>query len=172
MIEQRRKAEAVYSQMEQSLSREKRSKDIANFEVVTTRKIEKRTKQERFEQLKCRNELDLLDRRRELAQLYNDELAQWKSEMYQMTETQEDRKARIMERAYQLRDAREKKRQVIVERAYDLQWRDSCDDSRTLDSKTLDLYMNDERLKQVQAKKERNAQLSANENAFLKDLNV
>lgn len=88
-----------------------------------------------------------------------------------MAETQEDRKARIMERAYALRDAREKERQQIVEKAYDLQWRESCDDARTLDSKTLDMYMNQERGKQVALKKLRNEELSANENAWLQEWN-
>jgi hypothetical protein len=171
MIEQRRIAEQKYSRMESSLANEKRSRDIANFEVVTTKKIEKRTKQERFNRLRRDNDIALLARRQELADLYNDEITQWKNEMYQMTETQEDRKARIMERAYELRDARETARQKLVEEAYNLQWRDSCDDARTLDSKTLDKYMNEERLRQIEEKKKRNELLSANENEWLKDWN-
>jgi len=171
MIEQRRIAEEKYSRMESSLAKEKRSRDIANFEVVTTKKIEKRTKQERFERLRRDNEVALLSRRQQLAALYNDEITQWKQEMFEMTETQEDRKSRIMERAYELRDARESARQKIVEHAYNEQWRDSCDDARTLDSKTLDIYMNKERLRQIEEKKQRNEDLSANENLWLKDWN-
>jgi hypothetical protein len=92
--------------------------------------------------------------------------------MFNNTETLDDRKARIMERAYALRDARESERQKIVAAAYDQQWRDSCDDARTLDSKTLDKYMNSERLRQIQEKKDRNERLSANENEWLKEWNV
>ena len=103
--------------------------------------------------------------------MYNNDLDNWNNEMLQMAETQENRKARIMERAYTLRDARESERQQIVERAYDLQWRDSCDDARTLDSKTLELYMNKERVEQMEAKKRQNEQLSLNEDAWLKDWN-
>lgn len=171
MIAQRRIAEEKYSLMETSLANEKRSRDIANFEVVTTKKIEKRTKQERFERLRRDNDVALLARRQELAALYNDEIAMWKKEMFEMTETQEDRKARIMERAYELRDAREAARQKLVETAYNQQWRDSCDDARTLDSKTLDVYMNDERMRQIEEKKKRNGELSANENAWLQEWN-
>lgn len=170
-IEQRRVAEEAYRRMESSLAKEKRSRDIASFEVVTTKKIEKRTKQERFERLRRENELNLLARRQKLADLYNDEINEWKQEMFQMTETQEDRKARIMERAYQLRDAREAARQKTVEDAYNLQWRDSCDDARTLDSKTLDVYMNEERMRQIEEKKKRKEELSANEDAWLKEWN-
>ena len=171
-IEQRRRAEEAYSQMEQSLAHEKRSRDIANFEVVTAKKIEKRTKQERFERLMRDNEIRLLERRKQLAELYNYEISEWKNEMAQLAETQEDRKARIMERAYALRDAREAARQKIVEEAYNLRWRDSCDDARTLDSKAVELFMNEERLRQIEEKKKRKQELSENENAWLKEWSV
>lgn len=45
MIEQRRKAEVAYSVMEGSLTSEKRNRDIANFEIKTTKKIESRRNQ-------------------------------------------------------------------------------------------------------------------------------
>lgn len=47
MIEQRRRAEVAYNAMENSLASEKRNRDIANFEIKTTKKIEKRRNQVR-----------------------------------------------------------------------------------------------------------------------------
>ncbi len=91
--------------------------------------------------------------------------------MLNKTEAQEDRKARIMERAYALRDARERERQKLVEAAYNQQWRDSCDDARTLDSKTLDKFMHAERIRQIQEKKQRNEVLSQRENDWLNEWN-
>ena len=55
-----------------------------------------------------------------------------------------------MERAYALREAREKERLRIVREKYDEQWRDACDDARTLDSKAMTRYMNEQRLQQIQ----------------------
>lgn len=171
MIEQRRIAEEAYRRMEASLAREKRSRDIANFEVNTTKKIEKRTKQEIFDRLRRENEISLLSRRQELSELYNSEIEEWKNEMYNNTETQADRKERIMERAYALRDAREKARQKQVEEAYDLRWRESCDDARTLDSKSLEIFMNNERVKQMEEKKKRKEEQSLNEDAWIIEWN-
>lgn len=74
---------------------------------------------------------------------------------------------RIMERAYALRDAREKERMAIVKQKYDAQWRDACDDARTLDSKAMTLYMNQERLRQIEEKRQRKKELSSAENAFV-----
>lgn len=74
---------------------------------------------------------------------------------------------RIMERAYALRDARENERKAIVKQKYDAQWRDACDDARTLDSKAMTIYMNKERIRQIEEKKARKIQLSSQENAFV-----
>lgn len=76
-----------------------------------------------------------------------------------------------MERAYALRDAREKSRQEYVRRRLDDQWRDSCDDARTLDSKALVLHMNKERLGQIAEKMKSKQNLSSQENSFLAEWN-
>ena len=83
----------------------------------------------------------------------------------------EDRKSRIMERAYALRDAREESRQKLVQSKLDLQWREACDDARTLDSKAMRKFMNQERLKQIQDKIKRQEQVSVTENSFLAEWN-
>lgn len=72
-----------------------------------------------------------------------------------------------MERAYALRDSREKQRQELVNQKYAQQWRDSCDDARTLDSKATTLFMNQERLRQIREKMDMKKQLSSQENDFL-----
>lgn len=76
---------------------------------------------------------------------------------------------RIMERAYALRDAREAERKAIVKQKYDAQWRDACDDARTLDSKAMVIFMNQERLRQIEEKRTRKQQLSVQENSFVEE---
>lgn len=76
---------------------------------------------------------------------------------------------RIRQRAYALKEAREKARQEIANQKYDEQWRSSCDDARTLDSKSLELYMNQERLKQIQEKVQRKQRLSQQEDSYLQE---
>ncbi len=78
---------------------------------------------------------------------------------------------RIMERAYALRDAREKERAKFVQEKYNEQWRDACDDARTLDSKAMTKHMNKERIAQIQDKIKRKEQTSSQENYFLDEWN-
>ena len=72
-----------------------------------------------------------------------------------------------MERAYMLRDAREKERNDFAKASYDLQWREACDDARSLDSKAMTIYMAQERMSQIEEKRKRNQNLSTEENAFV-----
>ena len=59
---------------------------------------------------------------------------------------------RIMERAYKLRDERERLRNEHVKASLDKQWRDACDDARTLDSEALLKLVSKERQQQIEAK--------------------
>ncbi len=76
-----------------------------------------------------------------------------------------------MERAYALRDAREAERSRFVKEKYDEQWRDACDDARTLDSKAMTKFMNKERIGQIQDKIRRKENISSQENSFLGEWN-
>lgn len=74
-----------------------------------------------------------------------------------------------MERAYALRDARDAQRKQYVQECYDRQWRDACDDARSLDSAALRVHMSNERLRQIEEKKQRKQVLTAEENAFVEN---
>ncbi len=124
-----------------------------------------------FEEKKKSYDDNLANRRKRLAALYNEEMESWQYEVLGKVETQEDRKARIMQKAYALRDAREKERQEFVKQRLDDQWRDSCDDARTLDSKAMTKFMNQERVRQIQEKIEKKQYLSSQENSFLEEWN-
>ncbi len=78
---------------------------------------------------------------------------------------------RIMERAYALRDAREKERARFVKEKYNEQWRDACDDARTLDSKAMTKAMHKDRIAQIEDKIRRKQQVSSQENSFLDEWN-
>ncbi len=122
--------------------------------------------QKRFDELRREQEASLLQRKQQLAALYNEEIESWRSEVLAAAETQEDRKKNIMERAYALRDKREKTRSEYVKNALDAQWRDACDDARTLDSKAMLQYVKNERLAQIEEKIRRKERLSAQDNDF------
>ena len=67
---------------------------VAKFELSTGAKIDRRNKQEAYQRLSKENEDMIILRRRGLADLYNSEMEQWRSEALAKIETQEDRKAR------------------------------------------------------------------------------
>jgi len=167
ILEARRRAEEQGREMEAVLVEHDKILLKANFEKQTTAKIEARIKNNRFEQLRREKEQDLFERRRELAALYNDEIADWRVKIANLGETREDVQARIMKKAYALRDARESAREKFIKGCYDAQWRDACDDARSLDSKAMTKFMGAERVNQIRQKQQRNIELTANENDFL-----
>lgn len=150
-LESRRRQEDVARAMQSSLLDHARCLNKANFEIKTTAKLESRIKDERFKAYQHRADLNLLSRRQELADLYNYERDAWKEECLQKVETVEERKNRIMERAYKLRDDREAARMEYVKKCYDDQWRDACDEARTLDSIAMTQWVKEERLKRIDA---------------------
>jgi hypothetical protein len=94
-------------------------------------------------------------------------LEEWNQEVLSNVETIEERKDRIMKKAFALRDARETARQSYVEKAYKMQWRDSNDDSRTLNSNEMMKFMAKERLKQAEDNIARRAQEGSDNETFL-----
>lgn len=72
-----------------------------------------------------------------------------------------------MEKAYELREARQREKERLIEDCYDRQWRDACDDARTLDSVALTTFMNNQRLQQIEDKVRTKQRISEEENSFL-----
>jgi len=171
VIEARKKVDAKYKEMAALRAEDRKILQIASFEQNTTRKIENNAQREVLEGRKQDFEVDLFNRRMKLADLYNEEISGWRAEVLSNVESQDSRKDRIMERAYALRDARESQRLKLVQEKYNVQWRDACDDARTLDSKAMTQFMNKERVQQIEDKISRKAELSKNENSFLTEWN-
>lgn len=71
-----------------------------------------------------------------------------------------------MERAYALREEREKARREHVKAALDQQWRDACDDARTLDSEALLRHVSQERKDQIDEKIRNKIRLTDEEKKF------
>eukprot|EP00752_Nemacystus_decipiens_P010861 g9656.t1 len=135
---------------------------FANWENKTADAIATRAGGERLRSLEGANAEALLARRHQVADLYNREMEQWEYEILNSAETIEQRKARILEKATKLKNAREASRRNYVQECYDRQWRDACDDARTLDSKANTEWVTAQRWEQVAekaAREEENARL-------------
>jgi hypothetical protein len=94
VLESRRRHEDKTRAMQASLADERKVMAMATFETSTAKRIDQRTKQERFEQLQRSSEMNLLRRRQNLADLYNYEREQWQNEVLSRVESVEDRKQR------------------------------------------------------------------------------
>jgi len=168
LIENKKAQEAAAREMRIALEADEKVKRIAHFEISTTKKIEKRVARDRFDQLKGQRNAGVLDRRRRLADLYNQEMSMWKNEVLTKVESVEERKQRIMEKAYKLRDRREAERQKYIKECYDRQWRDSVDDARTLDSQAMSKWVGDERKKMIEENIHNRAQAKLEEDEWIR----
>ena len=95
-IEARKKANREFEAMDEVVMLEKRTMQIANFEVESQKKIDNRIRKDRSEALRKDYGKALYHRKRELADMYNSEIELWQSEFMSRVETQEDRKARLV----------------------------------------------------------------------------
>lgn len=149
IIEAKKLQEEASRDMRAAIEADDKVKRIADFEIQTTKKIETKQAQKRFNELNGQRMSGLMERRRILAEIYNRELNGWREEVLLKVESVEERKARIMERAYKLRDAREASRKGYIEDCYNRQWREACDDARTLDSGAMSMWVGKERKAQI-----------------------
>lgn len=95
LLDRRRQKEDVVGAMQRSIIEDKRTLQVARFESMSSLKIEKKMMKERTNVLRDEASKNLEYRRQLLADLYNDEMEEWKSEVMANVETHEDRKARL-----------------------------------------------------------------------------
>ena len=86
------------------------------------------------------DEAALTERRRRLRALVQAEEAALQSELSELTETAEARKERVVAEARRLKAAREVAREAAAADGYAQQWKERCDDLRTIDSTFFALH--------------------------------
>jgi len=94
ILEARRRADEKARAMEHVLVEQDIILQKANFEKQTSAKIESRIKNNRLEELRHEKEVELYNRRKALAELYNEEISRWKDEVVNSGETLSERKER------------------------------------------------------------------------------
>jgi len=119
------------------LAEEFKLSSYATWETKTAAVIAKKTVENRARQLANEDADDVGERRAAMQRLYESEMNGWKVMLANQEETLDERKERIRERAYLLKNQRESERKNFVKEMYDKQWRDACDDARSLDSQAI-----------------------------------
>ncbi|CAM9944709.1 unnamed protein product, partial [Phaeothamnion confervicola] len=142
----------------------------ATWENNTNDTIAHRRHRVRVAQLGKEHERELDARRQRLKDLYASESAGWEDEVLSSAETMEQRKERIRKRAMALRRARDEARSAFVQKCYDRQWRDACDDARTLDSEAMLRHVTSERRSQLADKDARREADAAAEGAHMAEI--
>lgn len=111
--------------------------------------------------LQQRDQAALQQRRARLAMLLTEEDEQYRSELAALEESSGDRAKRLVKEARRLKADREDKRRAFAEAQLERQWKDGCDDLRTIDSAFFKLHCNSEVIKQMDDKKQRQAEEEA-----------
>ena len=99
----------------------------------------------------------LADRRARLAALLTAEDEQYRLEFAALAESSADRAKRLVKEARRLKTEREDKRRAFADEQLERQWKEGCDDLRTIDSSFFKQHCNTEVLKQIDDKKQRRA---------------
>ena len=102
VLERRRKTEDAYRSMESRMTDYKRDLQVATFEESSMLKIDRKMRIERSNELRRADDIAVANRRQCLADLLNDEMDKWRSEVLANVETQEDKKARFVVHWYHL----------------------------------------------------------------------
>lgn len=96
LLEKRKLAENTCRSIQTKIAEDNRALRVAEFESLSTVKINKKMVKERTNEMRAEVAQSLEKRRQRLADLYNEEMDDWRSEVMSNVETQEDRKARFV----------------------------------------------------------------------------
>jgi hypothetical protein len=96
LLEKRKQAENTCRSIQTKIAEDNRALRVAEFESLSTIKINKKLVKERTNEMRVEIAQSLEKRRQRLADLYNEEMDDWRSEVMTNVETQEDRKARFV----------------------------------------------------------------------------
>ncbi|KAM5192864.1 cilia- and flagella-associated protein 53 [Mantella aurantiaca] len=166
MTLERRKRDDFREQM-LVFTKENDHKDLmSKWELITDHKILHNTVQRKVNETMEEYHLQIEERRDRLKALLETEELKYIQEMESMEETTLERQAKMRERARSLRDKREKERLALVAEKRDQQFREQCEELRTLKSRMHQTEVCTERMAQLVLKEELEKQRKEEENLF------
>jgi len=134
----RRAKEKILWEHEEFLREDFKANCAIQLEQRASIKIEKQNVFNRTKDIAEKENSDLERRRAKLSELYQNEMNEWRNKLkLSRTFSEESRIQGLQERALKLKENRELKQRVFVKSCYDRQWKESCDDVRTLESRAV-----------------------------------
>ena len=162
---QREKDQRIEESLRQQ-AMERKTLFEAQWENRTDQRIQSRVATEAHRRVAESDAEALRGRRARLRALREAERSEWVKEMQSIVETPAERKERLRAKALALKERREAERKAFVDEKLQQQWRESCDEARTLDSAALLQYVCAERKKEIDDAETRKAQKNAEDAAF------
>lgn len=137
LITNRRKDEDARAIMTKTAKSYSQLKQKSQFEESTTAKINHNHFLHRYKRLQEQEVVKLEERREKLRVLLEEDEQKHRKALLENEESNETRIIMMRSRMTKLREEREKDRQKIVEQKLEQQWRQNCDELRSLESKIL-----------------------------------
>lgn len=148
----RRAAEETRVLLNERVKTDERVNQYAKWEQKTTAQLQDAQIKQIARGLKERDQVQLMQRRAKLAMMLTEEDKYFRAELASMQETPTERAKRLIANARQFKEERERKRQDFVQQQYERQWKDGCDDLRTIDSGFFNLHCAGEVQRQIEEK--------------------
>jgi len=141
----KRAQERIVRERELFLKDEFNATLVATWEQRSSNRIVKQDLLNRAKHISEKDAEDIKGRQSKIRDLYQNETLQWKKELKESQYVSiEDRIKAIREKATHLQGKRDKEKRDFVNACYDRQWRDGCDEIRTLNAKSrADKLMDD-----------------------------
>jgi len=137
-LAKRRAQEKLLQERQRFIKDEKNATAIAVWEHKTADRILNQDLVSRVARMQQIDSEDIEKRRKKINELYEYERRTWQEEIDKINEIPFEQKVKdIRERAYRLKDRREKENEAFVKECYDRQWREGCDEIRTLSAKAM-----------------------------------
>jgi len=137
-LAKRRAQEKIVREREDFLKDECNATYVAQWETRTSIRIDKQDLLNRADRLVQLDEESLKQRQANIRTLYENDKLRWSIKLEELQHVSTDeRMNQIREKALRLKDKRERERLEFVNECYERQWRDGCDELRTLNAKAV-----------------------------------
>jgi len=156
-ITRRRDIEEARLRLNERVSNDLSVNENAKWEVRTHAMMQTQAVKQLERALAQREHASLQDRRARLAAMLTAEDEQYRQELAGLMESSGDRAKRLVKEARRLKTEREDKRRAFAEEQLERQWKEGCDDLRTIDSSFFKQHCATEVVKQIEEKQGRRA---------------
>jgi hypothetical protein len=149
--------------MQNEVAHDFQANQHAEWERKTDKMMNSNQLQRLSRQLKEGDEQILKNKRARLAAKLTEEDARYREEVASLVETPQERAKRMVANARKFKQERESRRALYAQHAMERQWKESCDDLRTIDSKYFNSYCGEQVKRQMDKRKEKLEEIQVEE---------